>query len=186
MEYAIRQVKTEDLPYLREICYKTSHGFDTDKKRRQLYLLYCDYYALYAKETSFVAVNGDDIPVGYVFCAPDFCEYAINYKRYLLKPLYEVCFLAGLQKSFLLFIEKLMFARKYKAHLHIDIHPGAQRQGLGHRLIDALSAKLRSQKSNGVYLLVDKRNEKGVNFYKKYGFCEIMRISSAIQYVLKF
>ena len=58
---------------------------------------------------------------------------------------------------------------KYPAHLHIDILPEYQRQGIGHRLMKRLEQHLIKNNVPGFHLEVGSKNTLGINFYKKYG-----------------
>lgn len=64
----------------------------------------------------------------------------------------------------------IRYADRYPAHLHIDILPEYQRQGIGFQLMDTLTVHLREQGVPAVMLSVAGDNEKGKNFYRKYGF----------------
>jgi ribosomal protein S18 acetylase RimI-like enzyme len=59
---------------------------------------------------------------------------------------------------------------EYPAHLHIDLHPRAQGQGLGRRLMDTLLAALRARHVAGVHLGVDAANHRAIGFYTHLGF----------------
>lgn len=65
------------------------------------------------------------------------------------------------------------FAKEYLAHLHIDIAGDYQRQGIGTKLIDALIEHLRKKSVKGLMFSVAIDNEKGLGFYRKYGFKEL-------------
>jgi ribosomal protein S18 acetylase RimI-like enzyme len=64
---------------------------------------------------------------------------------------------------------------RYPAHMHIDLLPRAQGQGLGRRLIETLSAALRERGVPGLHLGVDSRNEGAIAFYSRVGFTEAQR-----------
>ncbi len=61
---------------------------------------------------------------------------------------------------------------RYPSHLHIDLLPRLQGQGLGGRLITTLLAQLRDQGSRGVHLMVGRDNKRAVGFYQHLGFAE--------------
>ena len=63
----------------------------------------------------------------------------------------------------------------FPAHLHIDLLPRAQGQGLGRRLVEALATALRERGVPGVHLGVDSRNERAIAFYARVGFTEAAR-----------
>jgi ribosomal protein S18 acetylase RimI-like enzyme len=58
----------------------------------------------------------------------------------------------------------------YSAHLHIDLLPRAQGQGLGRALIDWLLGRLVELGAQGVHLGVDPRNTAAIAFYERLGF----------------
>ena len=82
----------------------------------------------------------------------------------------------------LVFERKL--ARGMPAHLHIDILPEAQRQGIGHRLMNALMFRLKELGVPKVYLVVGTSNVKGVSFYEKYGFEAVRELPGSRQYAI--
>ena len=49
----------------------------------------------------------------------------------------------------------------------------------------ALKEKLASSGIGGVYLVCSAKNEKGVNFYRKYGFKEVKKLPGSIVFGLK-
>ena len=73
----------------------------------------------------------------------------------------------------------------YPAHLHIDLLPEYQRQGLGSRLVDTLADHLRKKGVPGVMLTVGGSNEVGQSFYNKYGFARIDALPDDVAYGLK-
>ena len=61
----------------------------------------------------------------------------------------------------------------YKGEFKLDklyIHPDVQRQGVGGQLIAHVAARAKKEGYPCVVLAVNKRNEKAINSYKKYGF----------------
>jgi diamine N-acetyltransferase len=65
------------------------------------------------------------------------------------------------------------FSEIYKGEFKLDklyIHPVVQRQGVGGQLIAHVAARARKEGYPCVILAVNKRNEKAINSYMKYGF----------------
>jgi len=65
------------------------------------------------------------------------------------------------------------FSEIYKGEFKLDklyIHPDVQRQGVGGQLIEHVAARARKMGHPCVILAVNKRNEKAIGSYKKYGF----------------
>ncbi|WP_309069650.1 GNAT family N-acetyltransferase [Microbacterium sp.] len=61
----------------------------------------------------------------------------------------------------------------YPAHLHIDLLPDAQGQGLGRALIDTLVAALKSRGVPGLHLAASDRNTGALAFYDRLGFTRL-------------
>jgi ribosomal protein S18 acetylase RimI-like enzyme len=61
----------------------------------------------------------------------------------------------------------------YPAHLHIDLLPHLQGQGLGRRLIETMLTRLREASVPGVQLGVDPRNSGAQAFYARLGFAPL-------------
>lgn len=59
---------------------------------------------------------------------------------------------------------------EYPAHLHIDLLPELQGQGLGRALIDELRALLRDRGVGGLHLTMDPANVAARAFYDRLGF----------------
>ncbi|MFZ4893051.1 GNAT family N-acetyltransferase [Plantibacter sp. Mn2098] len=62
---------------------------------------------------------------------------------------------------------------RYPAHLHIDLLPVTQGQGLGRRLIETFTELLAARGVRGVHLGVDKRNVGAHRFYERTGFTRV-------------
>jgi len=170
----IRHYKKSDREYLKKICVETaSPAFQANEKTREaVCVLFNDYYTDHEPESIFVAVGDDNIPFGYILCGKDAQRMIrLMHVEYLPKLVgfkdEEIAWYEGYLQSNLRYIDK------YPAHLHIDILEGHQRQGIGHQLVDALVTHLKEKKIKGLFLIVSRDNEKGVCFYRKYGFKEI-------------
>ncbi len=73
----------------------------------------------------------------------------------------------------------------YPAHLHIDMLPEAQGQGLGRKLIDTFAGKVRSLGLPAFHLEVGKKNENAIGFYQKVGFHIIREYEFSIAFGMK-
>jgi ribosomal protein S18 acetylase RimI-like enzyme len=65
------------------------------------------------------------------------------------------------------------FSELYKGEFKLDklyIHPDVQRRGVGGQLIEHVAERARKLGYPCVILAVNKRNEKAIGSYKKYGF----------------
>lgn len=67
------------------------------------------------------------------------------------------------------------YAQDYPAHLHIDLLPECQGQGVGTALIETLIGHLREKKVAGLMLNVGNDNESAIRFYEKCGFALLGR-----------
>lgn len=179
----VRPYQPKDFYNCRDICYVTSHGFEKPNYKKALWYMYCDYYLLHESDTCFVVVNDNDEAIGYILCAKDYKEYKKKFRRYYMGALRKV----SPKHWFMHFVTYFYItpvSRKYPAHLHIDIKPEGQRKGLGTKLMDALVARLKELGVKGVHLGVAASNEKGVNFYRKYGFKEYKKGFGSIIFAL--
>jgi ribosomal protein S18 acetylase RimI-like enzyme len=64
-------------------------------------------------------------------------------------------------------------AAAYPAHLHIDILPELQGEGLGRRLMETVFTRLEAASVRGVQLGVDPRNVGAQAFYTRLGFAPL-------------
>jgi ribosomal protein S18 acetylase RimI-like enzyme len=62
---------------------------------------------------------------------------------------------------------------EYPAHLHIDLLPELQGQGIGRLLIDTLRSALAERGVSGVHLTMDPANTGARAFYDRLGFAEL-------------
>jgi ribosomal protein S18 acetylase RimI-like enzyme len=60
----------------------------------------------------------------------------------------------------------------YPSHLHINLLPRLQGQGLGKRLIDRWLGRMAELGSPGAHLGVGAKNARAIRFYSAYGFTE--------------
>ena len=61
----------------------------------------------------------------------------------------------------------------YPSHLHINLVPRLQSQGLGRQLINTLISALREQGSVGLHFFVQPANQRAAAFYRHIGFTVI-------------
>ena len=64
-------------------------------------------------------------------------------------------------------------AGSFPSHLHINLLPRLQGQGIGRQLIATVISALRNQGSPGLHLHVSHRNERAAAFYRHMGFAEL-------------
>ncbi|MBQ9552809.1 MAG: GNAT family N-acetyltransferase [Clostridia bacterium] len=168
----IRPYRPADKSRMQELCVLTSNPENVYHEDFRFYLttVYNDYYTEHEPESCFVLADDDDVPVGYVICAKNVKEWRrIFLKEYMPK-------LKANQDGFTLFEPRMeillhsLFARRYPAHLHIDILKEYCGQGYGVELMNTLFDHLRENGVPGVQLLVDAENKRAVKFYLKMGF----------------
>ncbi|MBQ3150113.1 MAG: GNAT family N-acetyltransferase [Clostridia bacterium] len=174
MSIIIRPYENKDFDDVRLICVATA-SFRTRSEARRMFLLklYCDYYLECEPENCYVAVDTDDEGnekvVGYTLCAIDCESYAKRFfEKYLPKIKEYSKFNAYFARTEVLLYGK--FASFFPAHMHIDILPAYQRQGIGTRLVDNIKEHLKSRGIKGVMLVAGKKNVGAKSFYLKNGF----------------
>ncbi len=177
MNYEIRNYQRGDEEFLRKICLDTcEEKLESKAKRESLCLRYVDYY--YQNETVFVAVDGENRPIGYILCATDYRSYRKRMKPYLRR-IFQLD-----KRGWITYLAEMAahgFFAKYPAHLHIDILPAYQKEGIGTALTERLFSFLREQKKD-VHLLCGAGNKKGNAFYRKRGFRRIFRGFGVVVY----
>lgn len=176
----IRKYKEKDKENLRHICIATAVPTKNEKEKELLTLMYNDYFTEQESENIFVATNENDDAIGYILGCVDFKKFKNDMKKIYLPKIWKLSKVKWILMN-LEFLFQNKLSKKYPAFLHIDILDGYQRMGLGHKLMDALLSHLKEIGSTGVMLGVGSGNEKGISFYKKYGFHEIRKIPFCVQ-----
>lgn len=167
MAVVIRPYEKKDQSYVEQICIATAGpGFaETPLRKQAAVAAFCRYFITHCPETCFVAADESDIPVGYILCAPSFA----NWCRYG-----PAQFLTGFPFGLLWSVGSMLgavpYLSKYPAHLHINLLPPYQRQGLGRQLMCALEQELRKRNCSGVSLCVNQNNHSAMRFYESCGF----------------
>lgn len=201
MEFKIRNYKSSDLDKLYEICLKTGDsGKDASMIYKDPFLLghyYAAPYAVIHPELNFILTK-NEIPIGYVLGTDNSelyyhkCEELWFPKlrdKYLLpehnndSPDSKIIKL--IYNGILPKLPKIMLD-EYPAHLHIDILPEGQGQGMGKKLIFTFIDKLKELNVPALHLEVGKRNKDAIKFYEKIGFKQIKDYEFSIVYGMKF
>lgn len=188
--WLIRRYQPADRDAVAEICLRTAaSGADATGHYSDDSLMpdvWAMPYLEYAPELAFVVARSDapDHPLGYVLAAADTAafiewwngvwgpEFAARHPKpgapTGANPAFTETALiqAGREP------ERMRIAEldDYPAHLHIDLLPEAQGQGLGRRLIDRLCAELAARGVPGVHLQVGPSNLGARAFYARLGF----------------
>ncbi len=194
MELSIRPYHPSDLISLYRICLLTG---DSGKDARPLYrdpdLLghyYAAPYAVFDPALCFILTRSG-VPSGYILGTRDsiqfyrWCEekwFPVLRQQY---PLPEKNDRSAGARIIRLFYKKNVLPRElapYPAHLHIDLLPRVQKQGMGRRLIQVFLDKLAELKVPAVHLVVGRRNTGAVKFYQRIGFVEILQDEGSIAF----
>ncbi|MBT2483258.1 MULTISPECIES: GNAT family N-acetyltransferase [unclassified Microbacterium] len=77
-------------------------------------------------------------------------------------------------------------AAEYPAHLHIDLLPETQGQGLGRRLMETLFAELTRRGVSGLHLGIDPNNVGAAAFYERLGMTRLPAAPGAQSYGVRF
>lgn len=167
----IRPYEDKDKAEVEKICIDTAGKKASENKMwgETILHIYCRYYITKAKDFCFVPVDEDDIPLGYILCAPDRDAYKHDFLRDEVRAIRKYNFIYSLFALGELILS-LPFEKKYPAHLHIDLKEGCRRMGIGSALMDTLCDKLKSENIKGVMLTVSATNKNAINFYKKNRF----------------
>lgn len=181
---SIRPMMSADKAAVEHICIETAPSFlcSNDKRREYTLLMYNRYYTR-VLEHSFVAVDENDKPVGYILCAVDYKFYKRDFFRNELAAIRRLgifYYISALSEIY--FISK--YAKDYPAHLHIDILLAYQGQHIGKELMNALFHHLKEQHVSGLMLSVSRENQGAIAFYEKCGF-RVLSKGAGIVYGMK-
>ncbi len=194
LKIKIRNFKNGDEEQIARICLATGlSGKDASEYFNNKKLL-AYYYALpYVKrepELCFVAAV-ENLPLGYILGTKDskafsnwceaswFPELRKKFpKNSAVKTPFEKRILELIHKGYKPKEELLNFP----AHLHIDILPIAQGQGMGRKLIIKFLEKLIALNVPAVHLEVGKKNLNAIGFYKNLGFEIIKEYEASIAF----
>jgi len=163
----IRPAQLGDLPEVRSICLKTCTDPHLLSRPKVLYLLYADYY-LYEEIGHCFVAEVDGHIIGYILSSESGKAFTRKMKEHYLPLLKSMDpHFYRLRKAYLV---AMRFWPSYPAHLHIDIAPGYQHQGIGTRLMENLIARLRLDHVKGVALSVSKSHPQAIAFYRANRF----------------
>jgi len=197
MSFIIRLYKKSDLPYLYEICLKTGNsGIDATELYKDPLLLgnfYSAPYAVIHPELTFILAD-NDIPLGYILGTNDSELFYHKSEKEWFPPLRKKYLLPNenddaSDAKIIRLIHKGHLPKpellSYPAHLHIDILPEGQGQGMGRKLIETFCNKLIEMKVQALHLEVGKRNTNAIFFYERIGFKIIKEYEWSVAYGIK-
>jgi ribosomal protein S18 acetylase RimI-like enzyme len=129
----------------------------------------------------FVAVDDNDIPIGYIYGVSDYDKYQENFTDYI-KQVAEIEDRRFLAEALTEMYDHAIYKNDYPAHLHIDILPDYQSKGIGSKLIKAFCDQLKENNVRGVMLIVGSENDGARRFYERNGFELLQDIESGAAY----
>ncbi|MFH1528196.1 MAG: GNAT family N-acetyltransferase [Bacteroidota bacterium] len=196
--YEIRNNHPCDLTALYRICLKTGNsGKDATVLHSDPEIIghfYAAPYAVFEPELCFIAAIKDE-PFGYIIGTKDSKEFRDKCEKDwfpLLREMYKMPDAEDISHEAR--IIRLIHAglivkdevKDYPAHLHIDILPELQGQGMGRKLMDTFIAKLKELNVPAMHLEVGKSNLNAIQFYEKMGFHIIHDYEQSIAFGMKF
>lgn len=182
-ELIIRGLEQSDYDNLKNIYYGAGSAPDQmpEMVTEAMQQVFLDYYVKEEAGHCFV-VDDDGTAVGYILCAPSEEKWKVFFEEHAGQPEFAV-----INMIYQGYKEPLVrYREQYPAHLHIDLLPEYQRMRLGTRLVDALKAHLKELGISGLMLCVANDNEKGINFYRKYGFTELEKFEHETAMGIRF
>lgn len=182
-ELTIRGLEQPDYDNLKKIYYGAGSASDQmpEMVTEAMQQFFLDYYVENEAAHCLVADDGGRA-VGYILCAPFEEKWEAFFEEHTGQPEFAVINMIyqGSKEPF------VRYREQYPAHLHIDLLPEYQRIGLGTRLVDALKAHLKELGISGLMLCVANDNEKGIRFYRKYGFMELEKFEHETAMGIRF
>lgn len=180
----IRPYEKKDFRFVQDICFQTSWLKDKPNptNRAVVCSMYCDYYLDNEPEYCLVAVDENDVPVGYVLCAVDLDTYREQMTENYLPMVRKLSSSDYYRYAAEIKLEQRFIKQGYTAHLHIDILEDYQCQGVGTQLLEQLVDKLKQNFVEGLYLVCGIKNDAARAFYEKHGFADIDYFTGCVVY----
>lgn len=191
----IRPYRSADRASLSDICVKTADAgrdatglFDDDELWG---LIFAIPYVERAPDLAWVVEADDGRVVGYIVAADDtdaferwfrddwWPQFAARFPRPAAPTTREH---KTIEYAYARRPGRESNAGEYPAHLHIDLLPEAQGQGLGRRLLETLFAELRRRGVLGLHLGIDPVNRGAAKFYERIGMERLPAERGAITY----
>lgn len=183
----VRPYDKKDFRFVQDVCVATSQTVDKDTPldRALVCAMYCDYYLDNQSEFCFVAEDDGKV-IGYILCGADVDDYDSKMQNLYYPLIHKLNGNAYFDFVASRKIEQRYIRNGYTAHLHIDVLPEYQRQGIGTKLFETLCQKLKEVCVEGLYLICAKKNQPARNFYEKCGLEDIDYLSGTVVYGIKF
>ena len=193
----LRTLRTQDLESLYEISLATGHvGGDARslyEDGRMIGHIYSAPYAKFCPDTCFVAEDeiGD---AGFVVGALDTRWFEAQLERDWwpgLRAIYPdpgeappSTWSADQRRSFMIHHPRNApeeIVRAFPSHLHVNLLPRVQGQGVGRSLLDLWVAKARELGATGVHVGTNAQNQRAVGFWETCGFKRLQTLSPAME-----
>lgn len=193
--YQIRPYEKKDFRYVQDICMANFKHIAEDApveravtptERAVICSMFCDYYLDNQSDYCYVAVDGDDIPVGYLLCSVDVDDYNDNMSERYLPPIRKLSGGDYYHYSAEIKVCGRYVRQGYTAHLHINVRKEHRRKGLGSEMLRLLEGKLTEMYVEGLYLVCGQTNVEGRAFFQKHGYEDIDFLSGAVVFGKKF
>lgn len=142
--YHIRKYNPSDRERLRYICKETAWDSykKTDNRSETVAIMFNDYFTQYESDNIFVAVDEEDMVFGYIICSSDYDLFIRKNKEEFLPKAKRLYYpITFVHKAVCKALKDIKENEK-RAHIHIDLLPPAQHQGLGIQFLETLSDHL--------------------------------------------
>ncbi|MBS1905627.1 MAG: GNAT family N-acetyltransferase [Actinobacteria bacterium] len=183
----IRPFRPDDIDGLSDVCVKTADvGADATGMLEDDALwgdLFAVPYALRDPELCWVVESEDERVIGYLVATDDTEAFATWFRDEWWPSRRDRYRRSGeeqptAQDRFIGYGDRMApradpIAQEYPAHLHIDLLPETQGQGLGRRLIDTLLAELGRRGVPALHLGMNADNHSAGAFYERLGFTRL-------------
>lgn len=189
----VRNYCPQDEGAIEEITYRTGfQGEDLTGRRffddkRLFFLIFIYYYTRHEPQHCFVAVDSaEDKVVGFICGTPDTAAQEV---RFMITTAWRIPLRAFFHtiwrypRTFVTFLRLVNMVRyldrgqsagrleaDYPAHLHMNVLPGYQGQGIGTWLMQHFERHMLALGVRGIHLQTSNHNHKALPFYEKMGF----------------
>jgi ribosomal protein S18 acetylase RimI-like enzyme len=200
--FSIRPYQTSDENAIIEITYKTGYmGEDLTGRRycddvRLWFMIFIFYYVHSEPEHFFVAVDTEsNSVVGFICGTPDTLTQEVMFRKKMVPRIFMRLIgytIWRYPRSFMTIwgmyrhhtestfdAEIKPIITQYPAHLHINMLPKFQGQGMGTKLIKRFETHMKGLGTKGIHLGTTNKNFKAVPFYYKMGF-ELLHESNIV------
>ena len=195
----VRPYEKRDFRYVQDICMATSwlSKNPSQTNRTIVCSMYCDYYLDNEPEYCFVAVDEQDIPIGYVLCAVDLDNYHEQMKDNYLPIVRKVSGSDYFRFAAEVKLEQRYIKQGYTAHIHIDVlaeyltdEPSKaaakyRNDEIPKALLETLENKLKENFVEGLFLVCGVKDQEACEFYESSGFVDIDYFASCVVYAKK-